>query len=187
MHGVILTAWFVCFASFGWAAKQHFRNDGRFTTGMRWTIGLGSIFSLLQAAAIPTQPQSFGAAICYALALVLFWWTVLTTKGKGFGACHASLDSKELVMYGPYRWIRHPFYTSYLLAWLAGVFLHPALIVAVAAMGYIYWLAAQEEEARFLQGPWSAAYAAYRGRTGRFFISLAPGGGTRKAGASAIR
>jgi protein-S-isoprenylcysteine O-methyltransferase Ste14 len=185
--GLALSLWFGCFASFGWATQKHFRSAGKFTVGMRWTLICGTAFSLLQGAAITTQPLSIVAAIFHLLALALFWWTICATDGKEFGACYASLDSKELVTSGPYRWIRHPFYTSYLLAWMAGGFVWPPLAVSVVAMGYIYWRAAEEEEARFLRGPWSVAYAAYQRRTGRFFISWASGSEMRRAAGEAIR
>jgi protein-S-isoprenylcysteine O-methyltransferase Ste14 len=167
---MILFLWFACFASFAWATRSHFLNQGRFTVGMKWTFGLGALFSLLQLVALkPSRP----ASICFSLSLSLFWWTIHVTRNKGLGACYASIDSKELVVNGPYRWVRHPFYTSYLLAWLAGGFLHPALLVAFVTMGWIYWKASVEEESRFLAGPRAQKYRDYRQRTGRFFICLA--------------
>ena len=70
---MLYTLWFACFASFGWATRRHFRNHGGFTTGMKWTFCLGTLFSLLQLVAIATQNQSKPAAICYSLSLALFW------------------------------------------------------------------------------------------------------------------
>ncbi len=172
--------WGACFVSFGWGARNHFRNNGLYTAGMRWTLALGTSFALLQAVAIFFGPHPAGSAVCYVLSLSLFWWSVRTTLGKGFGACYAGIESKEFVTDGPYRWVRHPFYTSYLLMWIAGIFLSPWLLVAPAVMGYVYWRAANEEENHLASGPHKEAYEVYRRGTGRFFISWRAGGVLRR-------
>lgn len=170
--------WFACFVSFNWAARKHFRNSGVYTRGMRWTFVLATLFALLQGVAIYLKPASMVAAsLFYTASLALFWCTIVTTRDKGLGACYASIESHELVTSGPYRWIRHPFYVSYLLAWIAGAAVYPPLIIAPIVMFSFYWRAALEEESRFRKGPHGRAYDEYCSRTGRFFISFS---GTRR-------
>lgn len=167
--------WFSCFSSFAWATRRHFRNTGAYTGGMRLTLGLGTFFALLQAGAIASGMRSPAALALYAASLALFWWTIAATRGKGFGACYASLSSLALVTTGPYRWVRHPFYCSYLLAWVAGAFLHPALVVAPLAMYVLYRRAAVDEEMQLADGPFGEEYRRYMRGTGRFFISFSSG------------
>lgn len=168
---ILYLLWFACFGSFGWATRYHFQNRGRYTRGMKWTLGLGTVFALLQAVAIGVRPFSSPAAVLYSLSFGLFWWTIRTTRHRGLGACYESIVPGAIVTDGPYRWVRHPFYVSYLLAWMAGATVYTPLAVSLPVMGGLYWAAAADEERRMLRGPSGEKYAVYRRCTGRFFIS----------------
>jgi protein-S-isoprenylcysteine O-methyltransferase Ste14 len=69
---------------------------------------------------------------------------------------------------GPYGLVRHPFYCSYLLAWVAGVFASRQwwLAITPAIMLAIYWRAARWEENKFSNTPLAGQYAAYRAAVG---------------------
>ena len=71
---------------------------------------------------------------------------------------------------GPYRYVRHPFYSSYILGWLAAVIAVPCLATLVIFLGMttIYWQAASSEERRFLASPLATDYERYRMHTGLF-------------------
>ena len=80
----------------------------------------------------------------------------------------------SLVTSGPYRVVRHPFYTSYLIFWVAmtlgawsvwGI----AVLVLLTAM---YTVAARTEEAKFAATPMAGEYAEYRKRAGMFWPKL---------------
>ena len=75
---------------------------------------------------------------------------------------------------GPYRWIRHPFYTSYLLSYAGVVFASANgwTLIPLIWMAILYGWAAAEEERKFGRSALATEYAAYCLRTGRFF----PGG-----------
>lgn len=84
---------------------------------------------------------------------------------------HMDVDPPaEIVTWGPYAWVRHPFYLGYLLAALAAALLAPGPIMA----GWVVyaWLAldrtARREEQRLLASELGAVYAPYLRRTGRF-------------------
>lgn len=72
---------------------------------------------------------------------------------------------------GPYRFIRHPFYTSYTLTWLAAAVAsaHPAAFAALFIMAAFYLSAARREEKKFLRSPLAESYRRYRKSTGMFF------------------
>jgi protein-S-isoprenylcysteine O-methyltransferase Ste14 len=76
----------------------------------------------------------------------------------------------HVVRSGPYRVVRHPFYTSYMLAYLAGLIAtaSPLLIPVIVCMGTLYTRAASGEEAKFAASALRDEYAVYRHRTGRF-------------------
>jgi protein-S-isoprenylcysteine O-methyltransferase Ste14 len=140
---------------------------------MRWTLGLGSVFAVLQVLAVFRNPFHWVSATLYGMAILLFWWSIRVSRRKEFGACFQAVAPLVLVTEGPYRWVRHPFYLSYLLAWCAGCFVYAPLAVAPCVMGAMYWRAASEEERLILASPLGKQYERYRQRTGRFFISIA--------------
>ena len=80
----------------------------------------------------------------------------------------------EIVSWGPYRWVRHPFYASYLLALVAAVALIPwwptigALVLGAVGL----YVTARREEHRLLASDLGAEYAAYREQTGWFVPRL---------------
>lgn len=72
---------------------------------------------------------------------------------------------------GPYRWIRHPFYASYLLVW-AGWALATGSgwsLIPLSVMAGLYLIAAQYEERLFAATPLAREYALYRSRAGLFW------------------
>jgi protein-S-isoprenylcysteine O-methyltransferase Ste14 len=82
---------------------------------------------------------------------------------------------RGLVTEGPYGYVRHPFYTSYLMFWLGWAVATGALLAALPVLlfGVIYVTAARAEERLFLASDMAGAYARYRSRTG--FLLPRPG------------
>ena len=114
------------------------------------------------------------ALVLEALSLWLFFRTIAASRE---GALHFAFDTENpvsLVTAGPYRYVRHPFYTSYLIFWTGlaigtwSLWAVPMLIL----MAVLYTVAARGEEAKFARTGMSADYAAYRARTGMFWPKL---------------
>ncbi len=51
------------------------------------------------------------------IALVLFFW-VLRSLGQNFSTTLTINQDQTLVIHGPYHWVRHPMYTSFVLLWV---------------------------------------------------------------------
>ena len=96
-------------------------------------------------------------------------------------AVRATVDSKLSLAFsgdvptslnrsGPYRFIRHPFYTSYSLTWLAAAVAsaHPVAFIAMGVMVAFYLTAARSEERKFLSSSLADSYRHYRRSTGMF-------------------
>lgn len=170
---------FTCLASFGWAMVRFFVQPTGTTVGMKLTGACGVIFSILHFAGILRLtsiglPAMVVAASTYAGALLLFWWTLATNRNKPLSACFSSDQPEHLVDAGPYRFIRHPFYCSYLLTWMAGTIATRSYVLAftVVVMLAIYINAARNEERKFAQGSLADAYREYQRRTGLFLPNV---------------
>ena len=76
----------------------------------------------------------------------------------------------RLITDGPYKWMRHPFCTGYLLGALAGPvgIAHPVMIVVALPLAAISVAAAVREERVWMSGTHADEYREYRQRTGMF-------------------
>ena len=111
------------------------------------------------------------ALVLEAVSLWLFFRTIAASRD---GALHFAFDTENpvsLVTAGPYRYVRHPFYTSYLIFWTGlaigtwSLWSIPVLVL----MAVLYTVAARGEETKFARTGMSEEYAAYRARTGMFW------------------
>ena len=133
-----------------------------------------AVFLLLLWTGTSPIPAMIVAFILEALSLWLFHRTAAASRD---GALHFAFDVENpvsLVTAGPYRYVRHPFYTSYLIFWTGlaiGTWSLWAIPVLVL-MFVLYTVAARGEEAKFGSSPMAAEYAAYRARTGMFWPRL---------------
>jgi len=172
----LATALVACLLSFLWGMCNAFVLPRRMTLGLKLTVVLGAIFGFLHLCVILTSVNLLTFLVCMAIllylsALSLFWWTIVVTGRRRLPACFTSIEPSALVTKGPYTLIRHPFYTSYLMAWGAGaiVALSPWLLFTFLAMCTLYISAARREEKALLSGIHSVQYLRYRNNTGMFF------------------
>lgn len=81
---------------------------------------------------------------------------------------------KALITRGPFALIRHPFYLSYSLAWLAApLATHGPFVAALSLAAVAMYVVAARREERFLEERFGEAYRAYRHGTGMVLPSLA--------------
>lgn len=160
-------------ACFVWSTLTHFADTGERPWGMKAVFILPPLGVAATLATIALRPLSgwplVGLAL-YAVALALFWWAIAATRKKNFSIAFSSDVPNLLVSSGPYAWVRHPFYTSYVLYWIAGPVGTGALWLWVfpAIMAVLYWRAARAEEEKFARSDFAEAYNAYKARTWMF-------------------
>lgn len=154
-----------------WATRKHFHSE-TMPVGAA-VIGIGvitswALFSVLTLAG--DQPVEFvlaGLAVQIASGM-LFWQAVAATRAARLRYVFDTQAPHRLVTAGPYRLVRHPFYTSYIMLWAgwalatASPWALPPLLFLTAA----YCLAARREEASFSGTPLAAQYEAYRRAAG---------------------
>jgi len=115
------------------------------------------------------------ATIClHAVSLVLFWWAIFTAKGLDFAF---SDKVGNIVTTGPFRLVRHPFYTSYILAWVGNTLLFNSLIlwITLVCLMAFYFLSARKEERVILQSEQSSTYRKYIENVGMFLPRIKNG------------
>jgi protein-S-isoprenylcysteine O-methyltransferase Ste14 len=100
----------------------------------------------------------------------LFTWAIKTTYRRRLSIAYNPDIPEFLLQSGPFRLVRHPFYTSYLLFWLSLVVMQPSIISAsVAFVLLVFYLnAARFEEAKFARSTLASAYNGYAAQTGMF-------------------
>ena len=139
--------------------------------------------TLIQLATVGVVPPPVAACawagmVLYGLAALLFGWSLLV-HGKARPAFVGVEVGPQSFQYrGPYRAVRHPIYTSYLLAWVAAplMTLQWWLLLPTALMVLLYYRAARREEAHFAASGFAPQYAEYRRRTGMFLPRVIPTG-----------
>jgi protein-S-isoprenylcysteine O-methyltransferase Ste14 len=159
--------------------RTYFRYSGRHTAAKAGLIVTGFVCSVAQIAVIaasrpPGQLWLILGAVAYGLANCLFWWA-LNAHGKSNPAfAFIQVPPSSLTTAGPYRLVRHPIYSAYLLAWCAGAATasQPWLLLAPVCMAVFYVSAARREERSFLTTDLANPYRQYQQRTGMFFPKL---------------
>jgi protein-S-isoprenylcysteine O-methyltransferase Ste14 len=172
---------FVCLASFSWGMARFFAQPSGLAKGAQFTKMCGIAFAILHFCAIFLSPglvraRAVPGSLLYMGALGLFWWAIRTNSARPLSAIYSPDVPTFLMQDGPYRYVRHPFYASYLATWLAGFIATGGLwlLPTVAVMFILYSHAAQVEEAKFEASPLVSEYRAYRLRAGMFFPRLIP-------------
>lgn len=118
---------------------------------------------------VPVSIRLFG--IFAATVSIVSIFRVHSILGRNFSASLRIRDGHTLVTYGPYRWVRHPLYTAWLI-FFSSLFLITANwvigILGVSLEAFVMLIRTGREEA-MLQETFGDQYREYMARTGRFF------------------
>jgi protein-S-isoprenylcysteine O-methyltransferase Ste14 len=106
------------------------------------------------------------------LTLPLAYW-VFSSLGNNVSPTQATRAGHQLVTQGPYRYVRHPLYTTGVLALLALALLTAMWSIVVAALPALAFIVLRtpHEETRLIE-TFGDDYRAYARRTGRFVPKL---------------
>lgn len=160
-----------------WALRGHFASD-RMTRGAQ-AISAGALAScaiLLWLVWSQTQPaaaQFVGIAVMLG-SLWLFWAAVRASRAAKLRFAFDDAPPLALVTVGPYRHIRHPFYSSYLIFWAGWAIAtwSPWGLLPVIVMTTLYTMAARYEETLLSRTAMGPAYAEYRNTVGLFWPKI---------------
>ncbi len=120
---------------------------------------------------LPVWLRWLGVAAGLATLPLLLW--LFGHIGKNISETVLTKESQQLVVSGPYRWVRHPLYTAatialFALSLVAANWFMAAMVLMIAAL--LPALTAQEEE--HLLGKFGERYRDYMKQPGRFLPRL---------------
>jgi protein-S-isoprenylcysteine O-methyltransferase Ste14 len=154
------------FAAFSWSLRFHFASE-RMPPGMLalsaasltvfgWTIYVLSTSPIGSAGLLL-------ALVLYGISGLLFGWSVVSSRSARLRVAFDTIEQSAVVSAGPYRFIRHPFYTSYIIFWLACALASASIVVALACPLFVttYVLLARREERGLLASHLGANYFDY--------------------------
>lgn len=162
-----------CFACFTWGTLRHFvgrHREWSGTSAISFLSLLGFGLFLWQALSKPLPSAWMIGCVLFAVSAGLWGWALATTRATPPTLAFTGDEPCLLLNAGPYRWIRHPFYTAYLLFWTGTAAATQGILgwAAVLILGAVYFVAARHEEGKFARSALAAPYAAYTARTGMF-------------------
>jgi protein-S-isoprenylcysteine O-methyltransferase Ste14 len=140
-------------------------------------VGFLSVFAPQRArwATLPTPTWSRWIGVALGVvAMPLFIWTH-HALGKNWSADLVIKEEHTLITSGPYRWVRHPMYTSFFGLSLAFFLLSANWVIGLAGLATSVLGAARvdKEEALMIE-EFGDEYRAYMQRTGRFLPRIRP-------------
>lgn len=156
----------------------------------RMNAGTPKLSALLYDGAVATQiittliymltvngkflPLVAASSFLYSISLLFFWWAIFVAKKLDFAF---SNEVGNIVTTGPFRIVRHPFYVSYMLAWLSSALLFNSLILWITLVYLVafYFLSAQKEEKVILASMYSNEYKKYMKNVGMFLPRIKNG------------
>jgi protein-S-isoprenylcysteine O-methyltransferase Ste14 len=181
LHLAVLLTGLFTWVGMTLVARRYFRHASRRTPAKDWLIVSAFVCTLAQLVTIarvsPPNPLCAWVGIgLYGLAVLLFVWSLLTHGQTRPAFVGVDVGPASFQHRGPYRVVRHPIYTAYLLAWLPGpvVTLQWWLLLTFVWMGWVYYRAARREEEHFASSTFAPQYGEYRQRTGMFLPKVIP-------------
>lgn len=117
--------------------------------------------------ALPGKVRALGVVAGLCGGLLMIW--SLRTLGRNLTDTVVTRKAHTLVVNGPYRWVRHPFYDALALLVFAASVITASwfLFLAGAAVLALIWIRTRKEE-EMLLARFGNQYRAYMVRTGRF-------------------
>ncbi len=166
------------------------RNEGLIPVIIRWVIGLPLLLATglyifapgiwdwmyltPYQQALPVAARITGMMLGY-LAICMIWW-VHKVLGANFSSSLVIRNGHRLIKSGPYRLVRHPMYSAYLLLFIGTGLLSANWLIGISGIGVIATLMTirlAREEALLL-ARFGNEYNTYRQSTGMFIPLVWP-------------
>ncbi len=146
-----------------------------FITAVVLILGLVDIVQPMYRPAVLLQTAMHLLAVVVAVASITLIGLTIGVHRVPLALWHQQNDAPvELVTWGPYARIRHPFYSSFLLAFVAAILVlpHYLTLLALAYASVSLTMTAKGEEQRLMASAYGDEYTRYYRHSGRFFPRL---------------
>jgi len=126
--------------------------------------------SSVQWAKLPIHSSLRWSGVAFGIACsALMYWT-LSSLGKNLTDTVVTRVNATLVTYGPYRWVRHPFYVTAALLMASVTLLTANGLIGASSLVVLAFLAVRTpKEEQMLIKRFGQQYRDYLEKTGRFF------------------
>ncbi len=155
------------------------RREGLLPVALRWTLGVPLLAAtglyifapetwLWMSVSLHPILRSFGTAIGFAAVVMIR--QVHRALGRNFSSTLVIRREHTLITTGPYRFVRHPMYSAYLLLFFGALLISANWVIGVTGVAVIVTLMTVRlgrEEALLLE-KFGAEYEQYRRVTGMF-------------------
>lgn len=179
MRYVILTIGTAFFGATVWAVRFHF-TSGRpplaFIAFSLLSLASFAVFCFHIWQNEPAAVQGVASLLLILAAAAVFASAVQASRQASLKLIFDPTQPQTLVAEGPYHYVRHPFYSSYILYWLGCSLatMHPLNFAFVLILVPVLYAGARREEALFANSPLARSYADYCRMTGMFWPRLLP-------------
>lgn len=120
---------------------------------------------------LPAWARWIGAGLGAAGGMLLIW--AMSSLGKNLTDTVVTRRDHTLVLKGPYRWVRHPFYDAVALSVIAnGLVAANWFLLAGGLLTFALLLVRTDKEEERLVARFGDSYRGYMARTGRFLPKL---------------
>lgn len=176
---LLVIVYITIIVSFIWARFRYFKIQSFRSRISSWlydpVIGIHVATTLYFLLAKPSTYSTINAIslALYTLCLALFWWSVVTTEHLEFAF---SDHVGKVVTTGPFAYVRHPFYLSYILVWFGSSILFNSIFlwITLIYLTTFYLTSAKTEEEAYLKSEYSREYRDYSENVGMFLPRIAP-------------
>jgi protein-S-isoprenylcysteine O-methyltransferase Ste14 len=159
---------------FTWAMRFHFTTEkmppaAKLISAI--SIAMIALFLYLLMARVQPVGAHVAGLLMMAGASLLFVSAIRASKKARLWYVFEGRSPSTLVTNGPYRYLRHPFYVSYLALWCGWALTTFSIVsvLPVVVIALVYVRAAQGEEATIAASPLARDYDAYKRRAGFFW------------------
>ena len=148
---------------------RFFRKIFKILTVLLWNFSFFFIFFSSEDILFIKPFQFFITFTLSLVSLFIFWWSAFSIKNYRFDVIFSENSPEKIVVHGPYQWIRHPFYCSYILSYFSIIILNLNGLISFIAFSLIiyYFLEAKKEERKILSSSQREIYLTYQKKSYR--------------------